>query len=154
MSPEDRFWSKVKRDPEGCWEWQAYKAKTGYGWLGSGYAHRFAYEYANGEIPQGQIIRHACDNRACVRPSHLLTGDRPRNSLDMHERGRFGAAKLTWEQVDDIRRVHKPRSDIFGSYALALNFGVCRDTIDLIVGRAGRRHLWTGVYSEARRGKE
>jgi hypothetical protein len=35
------------------------------------YAHRWAYEQAYGQIPDGAQIDHLCRNRACRNPDHL-----------------------------------------------------------------------------------
>src|SRR5690606_25514514 len=34
-------------------------------------AHRVAYEWAIGPIPDGLVIDHLCRNRACVNPAHM-----------------------------------------------------------------------------------
>lgn len=76
-SIEERFWAKVQKS-DGCWEWQAGKS-NGYGAFYDTRpsprkqipAHRFAYELANGTIPDGMLIDHRCFNRACVNPAHL-----------------------------------------------------------------------------------
>jgi len=58
-----------------CWEWTRSRTTAGYGdfWLDGAhlYAHRMAYEDANGPIPAGYEIDHLCRNRACIRPDHL-----------------------------------------------------------------------------------
>jgi hypothetical protein len=36
------------------------------------YAHRLAYEQAFGGIPTGCEVHHACRNRACSNPMHLV----------------------------------------------------------------------------------
>lgn len=75
LSPEERFWPRVKATPEGCWEWQGNRNNVGYGLfkLNRRYvvAHRFAYEAMISEIPDGLEIDHLCRNRACVNPYHM-----------------------------------------------------------------------------------
>ena len=88
----ERFWSKVLKVEGGCWEWQAGKFTTGYGQFGldkkQRTAHRVSYELANGPIPDGLLVRHACDNPGCVNPAHLLLGTHKDNTWDMILRGR------------------------------------------------------------------
>lgn len=73
-SPEKRFWSRVKRLDNGCWEWQGHKS-NGYGSFCVDYqfyrAHRYSYILHKGAIPVGMVIDHLCRNRACVNPEHL-----------------------------------------------------------------------------------
>lgn len=87
----ERFWSKVAKREEGCWNWTA-STRNGYGCLRdqdrTEYAHRLSYIWHFGEIAEGLVIRHRCDNRLCVRPSHLEVGTKADNSRDMVERGR------------------------------------------------------------------
>lgn len=74
-SDEYRFWSKVQQQPEGCWEWAAGRNHLGYGVFTIGRkrikAHRAAYQFDNGPIPEGIDIDHICRNRGCVKPAHL-----------------------------------------------------------------------------------
>lgn len=74
-TPEDRFWAKVRGgDIDTCWVWTGTHS-NGYGRLtvdGVGkIAHRVAWEYLRGEIPDGLHLDHLCRNRACVNPWHL-----------------------------------------------------------------------------------
>ena len=69
-----RFWSKVDKTNE-CWEWTASTTGNGYGqfWINGKLtgAHRVSYEMEYGPIPDGLQIDHLCENKLCVRPSHL-----------------------------------------------------------------------------------
>ena len=54
-------------------------------------------------IQKGCQACHTCDEPACVEPSHLYEGTNKENSLDRSVRGRHGLAKLTEDQVREIR---------------------------------------------------
>lgn len=78
----------------GCWEWVwPLKPKTGYilfyprlrvcgvKWS----AHHFAYVLYHGEIPEGKLVLHKCDNVSCCNPHHLEIGrGRPQHSACFH----------------------------------------------------------------------
>ena len=118
-----RFWSQVDKSGE-CWEWLGPKKSNGYGiltiTLDSGkresHVHRISYILEYGEIPDGLCVLHKCDNRSCVRPSHLWLGTYGDNNRDAIAKGRFAtppnfqgehhpSAKLTQRQVDEIRQL-------------------------------------------------
>lgn len=112
MKPIDRFNSKVK--PKGsCLEWQASRFSSGYGQFfadGKNHrAHRWLYEHVNGKLSDGLVVRHTCDNPACVNIEHLEVGTQRDNINDKVRRGRqlrgenHGRALLTREDVDRIR---------------------------------------------------
>ena len=71
-------------------------------------AHRHIYEECFGEIPEGMVVRHKCDNRLCVNPEHLELGTIADNIQDKVDRNRCAkgekvpSAKLTKEQVKEI----------------------------------------------------
>lgn len=73
--PIDRFWPKVRVQPNGCWLWNGYLNNKGYGKISvnckPAYAHRFAYERFWGLIPEDKELDHLCRNHACVNPFHL-----------------------------------------------------------------------------------
>lgn len=84
MTPlEERFWDKV--EPTGfCWYWTA-SSDRGYGRFNVGgkaaYAHRVAYEFLVGPIPEGAVLDHLCRNTLCVNPDHLDVTDHRENAL-------------------------------------------------------------------------
>ena len=71
---EERFWSKVTKT-ETCWLWTRAKTSAGYGQFRldgqAQYAHRLAYQWLIGPIPEGLQIDHLCRVPACVNPAHL-----------------------------------------------------------------------------------
>ena len=90
---EERFWSHVVTMPNGCMEWSGRVDRKGYGRVTVNgkhlAAHRFAWELANGPIPDGLHIRHfVCDNPPCCNPEHLLPGTHADNMADMVAKGR------------------------------------------------------------------
>lgn len=73
-SERSRFWAKVDRSSD-CWLWTGARGSEGYGRLTLHQrrfgAHRLAFIWANGAIPDGLVLDHLCRNRLCVRPDHL-----------------------------------------------------------------------------------
>lgn len=83
-----RFWVNVEMIPfHECWEWIAGTQGDGYGSTRNGLAHRISWTLINGAIPSHLCVLHKCDNRSCVRPSHLYLGTDLDNSKDMVSRG-------------------------------------------------------------------
>jgi hypothetical protein len=128
-----------------CWVWVGHRTADGYGALRVGdtmkRTHRIAYEIYVGEIPEGLLVCHRCDNPACCNPAHLFVGSDADNVDDMIRKGRMargedgGNAVLTEEQVADIRLDTRPLRTI------AKEYGVCHATI----GEARRRATWAHV---------
>ncbi len=74
-----------------CVIWKGAKSPSGYGRLSDNrYAHRAAWEEANGPIPAGMFVCHHCDNPPCVNPAHLFLGTAKDNAQDMARKGRVG----------------------------------------------------------------
>lgn len=75
-----------------CWEWPFAKRPNGYGqrtYKGKTWgAHKAAFDEAYGPVPRGIWVLHICDNRLCVRPSHLFLGTPKDNQQDMVNKGR------------------------------------------------------------------
>lgn len=111
-------------------------------------AHRVAYELTHGTCPE--LLRHTCDNPACVNVRHLLPGTQVENMRDMYERNRApdrkgtanGRAVLTDADVAYIRSAYvrgAKRSNPGNSFALAEQFGVHRAQIQRIVNHTQRK---------------
>lgn len=128
MKPIDRFNSKVK--PKGsCLEWQASRFSSGYGQFfadGKNHrAHRWLYEHVNGKLSDGLVVRHTCDNPACVNIEHLEVGTQQDNINDKVRRGRqlrgenHGRALLTREDVEHIRESNETRRELAKHFSVS-----------------------------------
>lgn len=90
---EPYFWSLVKKaSGDSCWEWLGGKDGKGYArvWRNGRRqgAHRVSYEITTGKIPDGLQVCHRCDNKMCVRPSHLFVGTQGDNMQDWTRKGK------------------------------------------------------------------
>lgn len=116
----------------GCIDWPYARDIKGYGklfFLGKSWlAHRLAWAISNGSIPDELCVLHHCDNPPCINVEHLFLGTRADNNADRDSKGHFnaniglnmakhperrawgerqGSAKLTAEQVKEIRALSK-----------------------------------------------
>jgi HNH endonuclease len=157
-SESDRFFEKVDKKTDGCWEWQATRTPGPNGGYGVFYAfdpqhgkkrnmpaHRWSYNFHHGLIPEGLVVMHLCDNRACVNPAHLRIGTLRDNAEDMVSKGRWcgpsgsahGNATLTETQVKEIRRRYAAGEAY--QKELANEFMVSQSSI----GRMVRGEVWS-----------
>lgn len=99
------IWGRAKKE-NGCWNWNGYKIKTGYGRVHfrgkRTLAHRAAWELTHGKIPAGKHVLHKCDNPSCINPEHLFLGSHVDNMNDRLLKERT-ASKLTKRDVILIR---------------------------------------------------
>ncbi|MCK5614319.1 HNH endonuclease [Candidatus Pacearchaeota archaeon] len=86
------LFDKCVRTDSGCWEWSGATNKDGYGVTRydgvSQLAHRAAYIWLNGSIPNDMCVCHNCDNPKCINPAHLFIGTQQDNMDDMAKKGR------------------------------------------------------------------
>lgn len=92
--------SQVLVTENGCWEWQGFRHKKGYGDMSyrckNWRVHRLAYHLFHGPIPKGMVICHTCDNRPCCNPLHLFLGTFDINNKDMAAKGRCKYSAASW----------------------------------------------------------
>lgn len=137
-----------------CIVWTGFKSRDGYGIVHRKdkliKAHRIAYCEANSlslEEIKGVVIRHKCDNRACVNPHHLEPGTHADNTRDRHSRGRDangsknGMSKLTESDVLSIRAEYVPWSRTHGAVPISRRYGVSACLIRLIAAREIWAHI-------------
>jgi hypothetical protein len=148
LETQARFWQHVDvkhhSNSNECWLWTgATNAPPGnsqaYGVAGIGQgktmlAHRYVAQCKGDDIT-GKVVTHICDNRLCVRPSHLYTATQQYNMIDMMKKNRKSTTKLTIDAVKDIRSQRISRKEF------AILYGVSYCTI----GDVQRGNVWTWV---------
>jgi hypothetical protein len=128
------FWGFVSLGPD-CWEWAGGLTGAGYGMFSVGPgksvgAHRFSFEMHYGQLSDGAIICHKCDNRRCVRPTHMFVGDHTANARDKAAKGRWRGGQP--RRIGDARVVAARAIYAAGGAsitALARELGVNRDSM-------------------------
>ena len=98
-----------------CWQWDGGTFSSGYARVGydgkSQRVHRLFYRLFVGEIPDGLLVLHRCDNRACWNPDHLWLGTSRDNNRDRDSKGRNGnAAKQACPQGHPYNEINTRRT--------------------------------------------
>src|SRR5688572_8620113 len=104
---EQSVLERVKKTASGCWKWQGYKTKRGYGTVGFKYkpirVHRLMWIFRNGDIPKGLLVCHTCDNPPCCNPDHLFIGTQQDNVNDRGSKGRL--CKIQDGSLNDMAKL-------------------------------------------------
>ncbi len=145
---KERILEKVIISDDGCWNWSGAMYKRGYGQIRIGKrcyrAHRISYEVHVGPIPNGMVVMHLCDNKICVRPSHLRVGTQLENMKDGVSKKIFSRdekwamehpekAKLSFDDVVKIRELYSTKA--FSQEKIGKMFGVHQTSIGFIIRR-------------------
>jgi hypothetical protein len=148
----ERFEKYVQKDPvSGCWNWIGSCYGKGYGHFGIRGkiypAHRIAYIWYVGTVPNGLFVLHECDNPPCVNPDHLFLGTHQNNVDDKCSKGceshlygvQNSSCKLTNQQVQEIRQRYS--TEFITQTDLAREYRVSITTINWIVHNKTWKHL-------------
>jgi hypothetical protein len=85
LTMRERFFARVNVAGNcDCWAFGKY---AGYGRFMGYAAHRVSYAMHFGQIPDGMVIGHKCDNPKCVNPEHLEAITCGQNNRDARLRG-------------------------------------------------------------------
>lgn len=132
-----------------CHEWMGSKDKNGYGWFwmyGKNVgAHRAAWILHCGQISDGMMVCHRCDNPSCINVEHLFLGTAADNSKDaaMKQRLCVGIANgnrvMTEQMVRDIRSSYVPRR--MSQAKIAIQYGISEYAVFCVVTNKTWRHL-------------
>jgi len=135
------FWQRVwasTRYSGDCHEFFGCRDSCGYGRIHRDgklvRIHREVWKRENGEIPNGMVVCHRCDNPACINADHLFIGTQKDNMRDMWDKNRAticfgernGTAKLKNEDIPVIRR---RISNGETCYAIARDYSVTGECI-------------------------
>ncbi len=137
MSAKERLAHYSKKLENGCIDFIGSKNFFGHGeiaYRGKKYrAHRLAYLEYIGEIPNGMVVCHKCDNPSCINTDHLFIGTQADNLRDARQKNRMkapnprgvkhGLSKLDDGKVLLIRRDKRTQREI------AKDYGVHQTTI-------------------------
>lgn len=157
IDPVIRFMQKVEKlSNDECWLYVGGKDKDGYGLFQFAVkktirAHRYSYEIYKGNIPDGILVCHSCDNPPCVNPKHLFLGTPKQNVEDCVKKDRrckiresynIGAShprsKITETQVLEMRSLMK---DGASKKDMAKKYGISQSSAFDINCRRSWKHI-------------
>ena len=131
------------RGPSECWPWKG-GTTDGYGLFCLAtdknlLAHRVAYELYY-EVEPTLNVLHKCDFPLCCNPKHLYQGTQADNVMDCVQKNRC-SAKLTPDQVVEIRNSFRRNGRWSNARDLALNYGIAESTLYRMLHGESWKHL-------------
>lgn len=161
-TPRERFFSKVEKllGKNACWHWKGSVSSWGYGQFFDGERNIVAHWFLLPKRPdsrKGIQACHHCDNRICVRPSHIFLGTRSDNIRDCVAKGRLRAEngraaalkacrgegspkhKLTEDNVREIRRSYSLKLSTM--VELGKKYGISYSVINGVIHGRTWRHV-------------
>lgn len=112
MNIYERFMSKVNIHPGNmCWNWAGARSGSGYGQFWNGVRNIPAHYFLLSDpVPSGMQGCHHCDNKLCVRPSHIFIGTRSDNEQDKVSKGRHNTAPGCRAMLK-VRKIHRGQNN-------------------------------------------
>lgn len=102
------LYNRINKTENECWEFTG-ALRDGYGAIKYNgklcSAHRVSYIISKGNIPDGLLVCHKCDNRKCVNPKHLFLGTYSDNMIDCYNKGR-----MVIPVVSQFKKGHYPNN--------------------------------------------
>lgn len=144
------FQKHIYHEPNsGCWLWSGADNGNGYGKFRGKYAHRIAYEIANGPIQNNLHIDHLCRVPCCVNPDHMepvSNKENARRGLAGHhmKNGRAPRQENHRMAVMTSDLVASLRSDCnagMSQYAAAKKYGISQPTVSQIMRNVTWRNI-------------
>jgi len=149
LSPHLIEVNSIPEPNSGCWLWEGITNSSGYGRCGKLAASRASYFAHKGEVKAGVVVRHTCDNRMCVNPSHLILGTPADNVRDAVDRQRHAHGSRNRNATLHERDIPVIRQRLAGGERrvdVAKSFGVGAQAIGHIAsGRTWRLVRDAGV---------
>lgn len=147
-----------RREPEQCWPWKA-ALRNGYGAIKHEKvilsAHVVAFRIAKGEIPDGMLVTHSCDNRQCCNPDHLFAGTVTQNNVEMQERRKIcmiRGEQIPWSILTEsiVRSILALKvAEKLGERRIARRLGLKHSTVKNVVYRKTWKHVPCPTAEEA-----
>lgn len=136
-------------DKNGCMIAEGhYRDKDGYPRVS--YTHskrkaiaRLIYESIHGPWEPGKVMRHTCNNRACINPAHIIPGTQGQNMQDRAAAGKDPVGEKNGRAILDAGKVVEIRNERgkVSARTLAEQYGVNIGTIRDVWARKIWKHV-------------